>query len=64
MALDCKEMLGDSLILMGDIGANDYDYMFFQGKSINDVEELVPLVIKAISSALVVRDLLTVPHTR
>ncbi|XP_022555670.1 sinapine esterase-like isoform X3 [Brassica napus] len=46
-------MLGDSLILMGDIGANDYDYMFFQGKSINDVEELVPLVIKAISSALV-----------
>ncbi|XP_033133548.1 sinapine esterase [Brassica rapa] len=50
---DCKEMLGDSLILMGDIGANDYDYMFFQGKSINEVEELVPLVIKAISSAIV-----------
>ncbi|KAF2610034.1 hypothetical protein F2Q70_00012660 [Brassica cretica] len=53
-ALDhCKEMLGDSLILMGDIGANDYVYMFFQGKSINEVEELVPLVIKAISSAIV-----------
>ncbi|CAN6816904.1 unnamed protein product [Brassica oleracea] len=50
---DCKEMLGDSLILMGDIGANDYVYMFFQGKSINEVEELVPLVIKAISSAIV-----------
>ncbi|CAN7133587.1 unnamed protein product [Brassica rapa subsp. narinosa] len=50
---DCKEMLGDSLILVGDIGANDYNYMFFQGKSINEVKELVPLVIKAISSTIV-----------
>ena len=64
MALDCKEMLGDSLILMGDIGANDYVYMFFQGKSINEVEELVPLVIKAISSAIVVISVNSSQHTR
>ncbi|XP_020868243.1 GDSL esterase/lipase At1g28640 [Arabidopsis lyrata subsp. lyrata] len=50
---DCREMLGDSLILMGEIGVNDYNYPFFEGKSINEIKELVPLVIKAISSAIV-----------
>ncbi|XP_023644901.1 GDSL esterase/lipase At1g28640 [Capsella rubella] len=51
---DCsREMLGDSLILMGEIGVNDYNYLFFEGKSINDIKELVPLVIKAISSTIV-----------
>ena len=48
----------------GRVGVNDYNYPFFEGESINEIKELVPLVIKAISSALVVRDLLTVPHTR
>jgi len=47
-------MLGDSLILMGEIGVNDYNYPFFEGKSINEIKQLVPLVIKAISSAIVV----------
>ncbi|CAA7028732.1 unnamed protein product [Microthlaspi erraticum] len=50
---DCREMLGDSLILMGEIGGNDFNYPFFEGKSLNDIRELVPLVIKAISSAIV-----------
>ncbi|KAG7598576.1 GDSL lipase/esterase [Arabidopsis suecica] len=50
---DCKEILGDSLILMGEIGGNDYNYPFFEGKSINEIKELVPLIIKAISSAIV-----------
>ncbi|VYS47440.1 unnamed protein product [Arabidopsis thaliana] len=50
---DCREMLGDSLILMGEIGGNDYNYPFFEGKSINEIKELVPLIIKAISSAIV-----------
>ncbi|AEE31008.1 GDSL lipase/esterase [Arabidopsis suecica] len=49
----CREMLGDSLILMGEIGVNDYNYPFFEGKSINEIKQLVPLVIKAISSAIV-----------
>ncbi|VVA92906.1 unnamed protein product [Arabis nemorensis] len=50
---DCREMLGDSLILMGEIGGNDYNYPFFEGKSINVIKELVPLIIKAISCAIV-----------
>ncbi|CAH2034209.1 unnamed protein product [Thlaspi arvense] len=50
---DCREMLGDSLILMGEIGGNDVNYPFFERKSINEIKELVPLVIKAISSAIV-----------
>ncbi|KAG2303825.1 hypothetical protein Bca52824_032476 [Brassica carinata] len=50
---DCREMLGDSLILIGEIGGNDYNYPFFEGKSINEIKELVPLIINAISSAIV-----------
>ncbi|KAF8107859.1 hypothetical protein N665_0116s0064 [Sinapis alba] len=50
---NCREVLGDSLILMGEIGVNDYSYPLFKGKSINEIKELVPLVIKAISSAVV-----------
>jgi len=50
-------MLGDSLILMGEIGGNDYNYPFFEGKIINEIKELVPLIIKAISSAIVVTNL-------
>ena len=47
-------MLGDSLILMGEIGGNDYNYPFFEDKSINEIKELTPLIIKAISDAIVV----------
>ncbi|XP_023644907.1 GDSL esterase/lipase At1g28650 [Capsella rubella] len=50
---DCRVMLGDSLILMGEIGGNDYNYPFFEGRSINEIKKLVPLVIKVISSAIV-----------
>uniref|UniRef100_A0A1J3G6A7 GDSL esterase/lipase n=1 Tax=Noccaea caerulescens TaxID=107243 RepID=A0A1J3G6A7_NOCCA len=49
----CREMLGESVILMGEIGGNDYNYPFFEGKSINEIKELTPLIIKAISSAIV-----------
>lgn len=47
-------MLGDSLILMGEIGGNDYNYPFFERKTVNEIKELVPLIIKTISSAIVV----------
>ncbi|RID53395.1 hypothetical protein BRARA_G00791 [Brassica rapa] len=50
---DCREVFGDSLILTGEIGVNDYNYPFSEGKSVNEIKELVPLVIKAISSASV-----------
>ncbi|XP_056867150.1 sinapine esterase isoform X2 [Raphanus sativus] len=50
---DCREMLGDTLILMGEIGGNDYNYPFFEGKSIKEIKEFTPLIIKAISEAIV-----------
>jgi len=51
-------MLGDSLILMGEIGGNDFFYPSSEGKSINETK-LQDLIIKAISSAIVVTNLYT-----
>ncbi|KAH0868273.1 hypothetical protein HID58_075295 [Brassica napus] len=50
---DCRKVLEDSLILMGELGGNDYNYPFFEDKSINEIKELTPLIIKAISDAIV-----------
>lgn len=47
-------MIENALILMGEIGGNDYNYGFFVGKSIEEIKELVPLVITKISSAITV----------
>ncbi|GJY12083.1 SGNH hydrolase-type esterase domain-containing protein [Tanacetum coccineum] len=49
---DCKNLVGGSLILMGEIGGNDYNVPFFIGKSIEEVESYVPLVIDTIISAI------------
>ncbi|CDY30822.1 BnaC05g21980D [Brassica napus] len=49
---DCREMIKNALILMGEIGGNDYNYVFFVGKTIEEVREFVPLVISTISSAI------------
>ncbi|CAN8290974.1 unnamed protein product [Cochlearia groenlandica] len=49
---DCKDMIGNALILMGEIGGNDYNFHFFGYKPIEEVKELVPLVINTISSAI------------
>ncbi|BAT87162.1 hypothetical protein VIGAN_05050400 [Vigna angularis var. angularis] len=49
---DCQEVLGNSLFLMGEIGGNDLNYLFFQQKSIADVKTYVPYVINAIASAI------------
>jgi hypothetical protein len=40
---------------MGEIGGNDYNYPFFLQRSIEEIRTYVPLVIKAISSAINVR---------
>ncbi|RAL49692.1 hypothetical protein DM860_001983 [Cuscuta australis] len=48
----CEVYIGNSLILMGEIGGNDYNGPFLDGQSKEDVEKLVPYVIKAISSAI------------
>nr|GEZ76593.1 GDSL esterase/lipase At1g28580-like [Tanacetum cinerariifolium] len=48
----CKSTIGRSLILMGEIGGNDYNHALSAGKSIDEVEAYVPFVIKAIISTI------------
>ncbi|KAL3739946.1 hypothetical protein ACJRO7_021253 [Eucalyptus globulus] len=49
---DCKEFLGNSLVLMGEIGGNDYNHPFFMGKDLEEIQDFVPLVIEEIVSAI------------
>jgi hypothetical protein len=51
---DCRDMIENALILMGEIGGNDYNYAFFVDKGIEEIKELMPLVITTISSAITV----------
>ncbi|KAH7651719.1 GDSL lipase/esterase protein [Dioscorea alata] len=49
---ECEEKLSSALFLMGEIGGNDYNHPFFQGRSFEEVVTFVPLVISAISRAI------------
>ncbi|KAK1267903.1 GDSL esterase/lipase [Acorus gramineus] len=49
---NCKDILSESLFLMGEIGGNDYNYAFMQGMSLDKTQTLVPLVIDAIRSTI------------
>ncbi|KAH1063226.1 hypothetical protein J1N35_028213 [Gossypium stocksii] len=49
---DCKEFLKTSLIVMGEIGGNDYNYAFLQGKNTEEILHFVPLVVDTIASAI------------
>ncbi|XP_057764368.1 GDSL esterase/lipase At1g28590-like [Salvia miltiorrhiza] len=46
---DCKNFLETSLVLVGEIGGNDYNRAFLQGKNVESVQSMVPKVVKAIS---------------
>ncbi|KAK9075637.1 hypothetical protein SSX86_003963 [Deinandra increscens subsp. villosa] len=48
---DCDAYFKRTLFMMGEIGGNDYNYAFFLGKSIMDLERMVPLVVGTIISA-------------
>ncbi|KAF9612176.1 hypothetical protein IFM89_038364 [Coptis chinensis] len=48
----CKDMLSTSLFLVGEIGGNDYNYPFLQGKSVQELRAIVPHVIDTISSTI------------
>ncbi|RDX75056.1 GDSL esterase/lipase, partial [Mucuna pruriens] len=48
----CHEVLRNSIFLMGEIGGNDFNFPFFQRKSMTEVKTYVPYVIKAITSAI------------
>ncbi|CAK7350444.1 unnamed protein product [Dovyalis caffra] len=50
--IDCKKLLGNSLILLGEIGGNDYNHAFFGGVSTEIIQDLVPYVINAIGLAI------------
>ncbi|GAV90899.1 Lipase_GDSL domain-containing protein [Cephalotus follicularis] len=49
---DCNELLRNSLILMGEIGSNDFNFPLTQGRSIEEVQGFVPHVVNAIGSAI------------
>nr|GMD83256.1 GDSL esterase/lipase At1g28590-like [Ipomoea batatas] len=49
---ECKKYLQSSLILMGEIGGNDYNDPFLQGHSIEEIQSFVPNVIATIGAAI------------
>lgn len=51
---ECVEKHKRSLFMVGEIGGNDYNYAFFQGKSIDELKSMVSDVVKAIKEAVMV----------
>ncbi|KAE8713679.1 GDSL esterase/lipase [Hibiscus syriacus] len=51
-SLNCREFLRNSLIVMGEIGGNDYNHPFWQGKNTEKIRQLVPLVVGVITSSI------------
>ncbi|KAK3019831.1 hypothetical protein RJ639_005133 [Escallonia herrerae] len=49
---DCAKKLKHSLFMVGEIGGNDYNYAFLQGKGIEEVKKMVPEVVSAIRNAV------------
>lgn len=45
---DCAKKLSGALFLVGEIGGNDYNYAFFQGRSIESMKTYVPQVVRSI----------------
>ncbi|KAG0465520.1 hypothetical protein HPP92_019684 [Vanilla planifolia] len=48
----CAKKLEGALFLVGEIGGNDYNFAFYQGKRIHEVESFVPRVIQRIVDAI------------
>ncbi|KAM7525044.1 hypothetical protein LguiA_014946 [Lonicera macranthoides] len=46
---DCKELLGNSLVLMGEIGGNDYNHALLADKLLDEIQTFVNPVINAIA---------------
>ncbi|KAA8515153.1 hypothetical protein F0562_018332 [Nyssa sinensis] len=49
---NCKKLLQSSLVLMGEIGGNDYNHAFLTGRSIEEIQSFVPLVVNVIASTI------------
>ncbi|XP_038882472.1 GDSL esterase/lipase At5g45910 isoform X2 [Benincasa hispida] len=50
-AQECEKYMKKSLFMVGEIGGNDYNYAYFVGGSINEIQSYVPLVVEAITTA-------------
>ncbi|EOA19691.1 hypothetical protein CARUB_v10003448mg, partial [Capsella rubella] len=46
-----SDCLKQSLFMMGEIGGNDYNYGFFQGKPMEEIRSYIPHVVGAITAA-------------
>lgn len=51
MDADCKNFLETALVMVGEIGVNDYNYAFLQGKS-ELVQSFIPKVVQQIGSTI------------
>ncbi|CBI39527.3 hypothetical protein VitviT2T_020916 [Vitis vinifera] len=49
---DRAQELKDALFLVGEIGGNDFNFAFFQGKTIEEEKSIVPDVVQIISDAV------------
>ncbi|URE09037.1 lipid catabolic process [Musa troglodytarum] len=49
---DCSNRMNESLFLVGEIGGDDYNHAFFQGRSVDEIKTFVPDVVSAIGSAI------------
>uniref|UniRef100_A0A8I6YR37 GDSL esterase/lipase n=1 Tax=Hordeum vulgare subsp. vulgare TaxID=112509 RepID=A0A8I6YR37_HORVV len=48
---EIRERLRSSLILVGEIGGNDYNFAFLANKSVSEVETMIPAVVQTIINA-------------
>ena len=48
----CRKMLEKSLFFVGEIGGNDYNVPFLEGRSMNELTALVPGVVQSITNAI------------
>ncbi|RZR85708.1 hypothetical protein BHM03_00012728 [Ensete ventricosum] len=49
---NCSYLMSDSLFWVGEIGGNDYNHAFFQGRGVDEIKTFVPGVVSAIGSTI------------
>ncbi|VAI79276.1 unnamed protein product [Triticum turgidum subsp. durum] len=48
---EIRKRLQSSLVLVGEIGGNDYNFAFYANKSVSEVEKMIPAVVQTIINA-------------
>ena len=50
---DClRESLSNSLVIVGEIGRNDYNYAFRRGKTFEEDRNIVPEMVEIVENAV------------